>query len=150
MRLLPLPLALSVTSCECERSICVLRRLKTYLRSSMAQERLKAFSHWNPMRIECAFNAHWEISYPMRIGANAHSKWIESTSAQSTSRGGLKWIEHLCAYGTTPDRNPRDASCVYRLEFSCLHELRRVWKHDGSWLNRPSIFTHPLRHGVRS
>ena len=55
--------------------------------------RLKAFSHWNPMRIECAFNAHWEISHPMRIGANAHSKWIESTSAQSTSRGGLKWIE---------------------------------------------------------
>ena len=45
------------------------------------------------MRIECAFNAHWEISHPMRIGANAHSKWIESTSAQSTSRGGLKWIE---------------------------------------------------------
>ena len=21
------------------------------------------------MRIECAFNAHWEISHPMRIGA---------------------------------------------------------------------------------
>ena len=65
------------------------------------------------MRIECAFNAHWEISHSMRIGANAHSKWIESTSAQSTSRGGLKWIEHLCAYGTAPDRNPRDTSCVY-------------------------------------
>ena len=50
----------------------------------------------------------------------------------------MKWIEHLCAYGTTPDHNPRDASCVYRLEFSCLHELRRVWKHDGSWLVQQS------------
>ena len=31
---------LPVTSCECERIISVLRRLKTYLRTTMAEERL--------------------------------------------------------------------------------------------------------------
>ena len=31
---------LPVTSCSCERSISVLRRLKTYLRSTMSQDRL--------------------------------------------------------------------------------------------------------------
>ena len=35
---------LPVTSCECERSISVLRRLKTYLRSSMGQERLSGLA----------------------------------------------------------------------------------------------------------
>ena len=33
-----------VTSCECERTISVLRRLKTYLRSSMTQERLNGLA----------------------------------------------------------------------------------------------------------
>ena len=33
-----------VTSCECERAISVLRRLKTYLRSSMTQERLNGLA----------------------------------------------------------------------------------------------------------
>ena len=33
-----------VTSCECERSVSVLRRLKTYLRSSMGQERLSGLA----------------------------------------------------------------------------------------------------------
>ena len=33
-----------VTSCECERSINVLRRLKTYLRSSMGQERFSGLA----------------------------------------------------------------------------------------------------------
>ena len=33
-----------VTSCECERSISVLRRLKTYLRNTMGQGRLNALS----------------------------------------------------------------------------------------------------------
>ena len=78
------------------------------------------------MCIECALG--------FGNGANVHSKWIESTSAQSTSRGGLKWIEHLCAYGTAPDRNPCEASYVYRLECTCLFELRSVWKRDHSWL----------------
>ena len=35
---------LPVTSCECERSVSVLRRLKTYLRSSMGQERLSGLA----------------------------------------------------------------------------------------------------------
>ena len=35
---------LPVTSCECEHSISVLRRLKTYLRSSMGQERLSGLA----------------------------------------------------------------------------------------------------------
>ena len=38
--LLRLICTLPVTSCECERSISVLRRLKTYLRTTMGQERL--------------------------------------------------------------------------------------------------------------
>ncbi len=38
--LLPLICTLPVTSSECERSISVLRRLKTYLRSTMGQERM--------------------------------------------------------------------------------------------------------------
>ena len=40
---------ISVTSCECERSVSVLRRLKTYLRSTMGQERLSrlALMHVN-------------------------------------------------------------------------------------------------------
>ena len=59
-----------------------------YVAANNASEmNVKAFSHWNPMRIQCALRH----SHPMRIGANAHSKWIESTSTQSTSRGGLKW-----------------------------------------------------------
>ena len=33
-----------VTSCECERSVSVLRRLKTYLRSTMGQERLSGLA----------------------------------------------------------------------------------------------------------
>ena len=33
-----------VTSCECERAVSVLRRLKTYLRSTMEQERLNGLS----------------------------------------------------------------------------------------------------------
>lgn len=38
--LLRLVCTIPVTSCECERSVSVLRHLKTYLRSSMGQERL--------------------------------------------------------------------------------------------------------------
>ena len=33
-----------VTSCECERSISVIRRLKTHLRSTMAQERFSSLA----------------------------------------------------------------------------------------------------------
>ena len=33
-----------VTSCECERSVSVLRRLKTYLRSNLGQERLSGLA----------------------------------------------------------------------------------------------------------
>ena len=39
-RLLRLVGTIPVTSCECERSVSVLRRLKTYLRSTMGQKRL--------------------------------------------------------------------------------------------------------------
>lgn len=39
-RLLRLILTLPVTTCECERSVSVLRCLKTYLRSTLAQSRL--------------------------------------------------------------------------------------------------------------
>lgn len=39
-RLLRLILTLPVTTCECERSVSVLHRLKTYLRSTMGQTRL--------------------------------------------------------------------------------------------------------------
>ena len=35
---------LPVTSCECERSVSVLRRLKTYLRSTMGQDRLSGLA----------------------------------------------------------------------------------------------------------
>ena len=43
-QLLCLVYAIPVTSCECERSVSVLRRLKTYLRSSMGQERLSGLA----------------------------------------------------------------------------------------------------------
>ena len=33
-----------VTSCECERSVSVLRRLKTYLRNTMTQSRLNGLA----------------------------------------------------------------------------------------------------------
>ena len=33
-----------VTSCECERAVSVLRRLKSYLRSTMSQERLNSLA----------------------------------------------------------------------------------------------------------
>ena len=39
-----------VTSCSCERSISVLRRLKTYLRSTMAQERMNGLAMLNVHR----------------------------------------------------------------------------------------------------
>ena len=39
-QLLRIVSTLPVTSCECERSISVLRRLKTYLRTTMAEKRL--------------------------------------------------------------------------------------------------------------
>ena len=42
--LLRLVCTIPVTSCECERSISVLRRLKLYLRSSMGQERLSGLA----------------------------------------------------------------------------------------------------------
>ena len=42
--LLRLVCTIPVTSCECERSVSVLRRLKTYLRSSMGQERLSGLA----------------------------------------------------------------------------------------------------------
>ena len=47
--ILRLVCTLPVTSCECERSISVLRRLKTYLRSTTSQERLcgLALMHMN-------------------------------------------------------------------------------------------------------
>ena len=107
-------------------------------------------THHNDLRpfhtgTQCALNAH-----SMRIGRFHIQCALEPMRIQSGLNplprnplpevvwSGLKWIEHLCAYGTTPDRNPRDASCVYRLEFSCLHEFRSVWKHDGSWLVQQS------------
>ena len=33
-----------ITSCQCERSVSVLRRLKTYMRGTMAQERLNGLA----------------------------------------------------------------------------------------------------------
>ena len=39
-QLLRIVSTLPATSCECERIISVLRRLKTYLRTTMAEERL--------------------------------------------------------------------------------------------------------------
>ena len=35
---------IAVTSCECERSGCVLKRLNTYLRASIGQNRLSALA----------------------------------------------------------------------------------------------------------
>ena len=48
-QLLRLVCTIPVTICECERGVSVLRRLKTYLRSSMGQERLSLDAHsvWN-------------------------------------------------------------------------------------------------------
>ena len=43
-QLLRLICTIPVTSCEYERSVSVLRRLKTYLRSSMGQERLSGLA----------------------------------------------------------------------------------------------------------
>ena len=43
-QLLRLVCTIPVTSCECERSVSVLRRLKTYLRSSMGQDRLSGLA----------------------------------------------------------------------------------------------------------
>ena len=43
-QLLRLVCTIPVTSCECERSVSVLRRLKTYLRSSMGQEQLSGLA----------------------------------------------------------------------------------------------------------
>ncbi len=42
--LLNIMATLPVTSCECERSICMLRLIKTSLRSSMTQDRLNRLS----------------------------------------------------------------------------------------------------------
>ena len=39
-----------VTTCTCERSISVLRRLKTYLRSTMSESRLKGLALLNVHR----------------------------------------------------------------------------------------------------
>ena len=43
--LLQIACTLGVTSCECERSISALRRLRTYLRASMGESRLSALAH---------------------------------------------------------------------------------------------------------
>ena len=42
--LLRLVCTIPVTSCECERSVSILRRLKTYLRSTMGQDRLSGLA----------------------------------------------------------------------------------------------------------
>ena len=54
-----------MTSCECEHSVSVLRRLKTYLRSKMTQERLSGLALMH-------INYGIELDYEAIINIFAH------------------------------------------------------------------------------
>ena len=58
VKLVKILLCMPVTSCTCERSFSCLRRLKTYLRSTMSQERL------NHLAI---LNCHRDIAYTLDL-----------------------------------------------------------------------------------
>ena len=56
-----------VTSCECERSVSVLRRLKTYLRSTMGQERLSGLALFVFAQLELSFVVQLIIDFSCTI-----------------------------------------------------------------------------------
>ena len=61
-----------VTSCECERAISVLRRLKTYLRSTMSEERLNGLALMS-------FHRYYDIDFEDVLNrfARQHARKLE-------------------------------------------------------------------------
>ena len=70
--LLKIVCTLPVTSCECERSASTLKRLYTYLRSSMGQRRLTnlALMHIN-------YEIEYDYDYIVHLYANKHTRRME-------------------------------------------------------------------------
>ena len=62
---------LPVTSCECERSFSLLRRLKTYLRSTMTEERLNGLA-----MMAIHKNHQFNVEHVIDIYAHKHARRI--------------------------------------------------------------------------
>ena len=67
--LLRIMATLPVTSCECEWSISVLRRLKTYLQSNIGEDRLTGLA-----LLHTKYNLELEINQIINIFAAHHSR----------------------------------------------------------------------------
>ena len=73
--LLKITCTLPVTSCECERSISVLRRLDSFIRHSMREERLSALA-----LIYIHYNHHVDLNEAVEIFSKVHARHIELDS----------------------------------------------------------------------
>ena len=73
--LLKIACTLPVTSCECERSISVLRRLDSFIRHSMTEERLSALA-----LIHIHYNHHVDLNEAVDIFSKVHPRCLELDS----------------------------------------------------------------------
>ena len=71
-QLLKLACTLPVTSCECERSASTLRRLSTFMRASMGEERLSALA-----MIHTHYDMAIDLEEVVNIFANLHPRKLE-------------------------------------------------------------------------
>ena len=74
--MLQLACTLPVTSCECERSASTMRRLHTYMRTSMTQERLSSLAllhiHYDvPIDLDEAVNIYSPAPPPRRLALDS-------------------------------------------------------------------------------
>ena len=70
--LLKIAYTLPVTSCECERSISVLRQLDSFIRHSMPEERLSALA-----LIHIHYNHHVDLNEAVDIFSKVHPRHLE-------------------------------------------------------------------------
>ena len=73
--LLQIACTLPVTSCECERSCSTLRRLNTYVRASMGQERLSALA-----LLHISYDKKIDLEEVVDIYARLHPRRLELSS----------------------------------------------------------------------
>ena len=73
--LLQIACTLPVTSCECERSASALKRLNTYMRASMGQERLSSLA-----LIHIHYDQHIDLDAVVDIYARIHPRRLQLDS----------------------------------------------------------------------
>ena len=74
--LLKIACTLPVTSCECERSASALRRLNTFMRASMSEERLSSLA-----LIHTHYNTNIDLEEAVDIFAKLHPRRLELSIA---------------------------------------------------------------------